>query len=370
MRAYELPPKCEPFITLIFLLAEGNKYYNLNILTKESDFMTLHVRAFIRNGDEQSEKALKTLAELKNEIPHQLTEIDIDLDPDIKLEFGTRVPVIKTGPYIIEAPFDENEIRLHLLSARDAHIKNEEDQGKLFDMKQERKNKFSKGERATYWYSKHYLLVINLFLAIYVGLPFLAPMLEKAGYTDASSLIYRAYRYSCHQLAFRSFFLFGDQPIYPREAAGIEGYVTFQDATGINERDIYESQKYIGDEHIGYKVALCERDLAIFGAMLLFGIYFWASGRRVKQIPFIWVIIVGFVPLGIDGFSQLLTEFPWFTLWDFRESTPFLRVLTGSMLGMMLGWYGYPLFEETMKQTRTALAAKFYSIPEIVDEEN
>jgi len=332
--------------------------------------MTLHVRVFIRNGDERSEKVLKVLDDLQKEIPHQVTEIDVDLDPDIQNEFGKKVPVIRTGPYKLEDPFEDNEIRLHLLSARESQQNKEEDLGEVFEKKQAKKNTFSKGEKATYWYSKHYLLVINLFLALYVGLSFLAPILEKGGYTDASNLIYRAYRFSCHQLAFRSFFLFGDQPIYPREAAGIEGYDTFQDVTGINERDLRASQDFVGDEHFGYKVALCERDLAIFGAMLLFGIMYGLTGRKVKQIPFIWVIIIGFIPLGLDGFSQLLTEFPWFTLWDFRESTPFLRLLTGSILGIMLGWYGYPLFEDTMQQTRTALAAKFYSIPEKIDEGN
>lgn len=332
--------------------------------------MTLHVRVFIRNEDEQCGKALEALEALKNEIQHQVTEIDVDLDPDVKNEYGSKVPVIQTGPYKLEAPFDESEIRLHLISAQDAHIRNEEDQGKLYEIKQKDKNRFSGAERVLYWFSKHYLFVINLFLAIYIGLPFLAPMLQKAGFTEVSSMIYSAYKYSCHQLAFRSFFLFGEQPIYPREAAGIEGFETFQDATGINERDIYASKNFIGNEQIGYKVAFCERDLAIFGAMLLFGIYFWATGRKNKQIPFIWVIIIGFIPLGIDGFSQLLTEFPWFTLWDFRESTPFLRLFTGSLLGIMLGWYGYPLFEESMQQTRTALAAKFYGIPDIIDEES
>ena len=330
--------------------------------------MTLHVRVFIRKNDEQSIRALKVLQTLQNEIPHQVTEIDVDIDPDIQREFGDLVPVIRTGPYKLEAPFDEIDIRLHLISARDSKNRNEEDLGEVFEKKQKRKKTFSKGEKASYWYSKHYLLVINLFLAFYVGLPFLAPVLERSGYSNAADMIYRAYRFSCHQLAFRSFFLFGDQPIYPREAAGIEGFDTFYEATGINERNLRESQDYIGDEHIGYKVALCERDLAIFGAMLLFGIMYGLTGRKVKQIRFIWVIILGFIPLGLDGFSQLLTELPNFTLWDFRESTPFLRMLTGSMLGIMLGWYGYPLFEDTMEQTRTALAAKFYSIPEEIEE--
>ncbi len=332
--------------------------------------MTLHVRVFIRKGDGRSEQVLKSLDALQEEIPHKLTEIDVDLDPDIKKEYGYKVPVIRTGPYKLEYPFEDIEIRLHLLSARESQQNKEEDLGEVFEKKQARKKTFSKGEKATYWYAKHYLLIVNLFLAFYVGLAFLAPILEKGGYTDASNLIYRVYRFSCHQLAYRSFFLFGDQPIYPSEEAGLEGYETFRDVTGINETDLRASQDFVGNEHTGYKVALCERDLAIFGAMLLFGIMFGLTGRKVKQILFIWVIIIGFIPLGLDGVSQLLGRIPEFTLWDVRESTPFLRVLTGSILGIMLGWYGYPLFEDTMRQTRTALAAKLYSIPDEIDQGN
>lgn len=330
--------------------------------------MVLHVRIFIREKGDLCKKALDALYALQKEIPLQVTEINIDLDPDLQKEFGERVPVIRTGPFTLEAPFEDEEIRLHLLSARDSLNQKKEDLGEKFNSLQNKKNNFSKADQFTYWYSKKYLLVINLFLAFYIGIPFLAPILERSGYTDFSRLIYKAYRFTCHQLAFRSFFLFGDQPIYPRETAGIEGYETFFEATEIDERNIIEAQNFIGDDQIGFKVAFCERDLGIFAAMLLYGIYFSITGRKAKQIPFIWVIIIGFIPIGIDGFSQLLPELPFFTLWDLRESTPILRLLTGSILGVMLGRYGYPLFEDTMRQTRTALALKFFSIPEKLDE--
>lgn len=332
--------------------------------------MTLHVRLFYRKDDEQSEQAFKYLASLKSEIPHQVTEIDIDLDPDIQKKYDKLAPVIKTGPYTLQAPFNIDDVKLHLISAKDSKTRNEEDLGDEYKKEQEEKNNISKGERFSYWYAKHYLLVINLFLALYIGLPTLAPVLMKIGATAPAKLIYRVYKPTCHQLAFRSFFLFGDQAIYPREAAGIEGFETFNEVTGINERDIRSSQEFIGNESLGYKIAICERDIAIFGGMLLFGLGFWAADRKVKQIRFIWVIIIGFIPMGIDGFSQLLTEIPGFSLWAFRESTPFLRILTGTLLGIMLGWYGYPLFEETMAQTRTSLASKFFSIPDNDEDES
>ena len=44
-------------------------------------------------------------------------------------------------------------------------------------------------------------------LAVYVGLPFLAPVLEKSGHPFAAQIIYSAYRALCHELPQRSYFL-------------------------------------------------------------------------------------------------------------------------------------------------------------------
>ena len=75
-------------------------------------------------------------------------------------------------------------------------------------------------DRIFYTLARRWLLFFNLALAIYVGLPMLAPVLMNAGLTGPANIIYRAYSPMCHQLASRSFFLFGEQPAYPRAIAG------------------------------------------------------------------------------------------------------------------------------------------------------
>ncbi len=52
--------------------------------------------------------------------------------------------------------------------------------------------------------------------------------------------------------------------------------------------------------------------------------------------------------IGLDGFSQLLSQFDQLTLeWLLpRESTPLLRVLTGAMFGWFTAWFGIPSIEE------------------------
>jgi hypothetical protein len=78
------------------------------------------------------------------------------------------------------------------------------------------------------------LLVVNILVLVYVGLPVLAPVLMKANLESPPAVIYKVYSGLCHQLAYRSWFLFGEQPVYPRAAAGVEGYKTFHEATGLD----------------------------------------------------------------------------------------------------------------------------------------
>jgi uncharacterized membrane protein len=118
------------------------------------------------------------------------------------------------------------------------------------------------------------------------------------------------------------------------------------------------SSKFVGNEVVGYKIALCERDMAIYGSIFLFGIIFGLTGRRIKALPwYIWVL-VGLVPIGLDGLSQLLSQ-PPFSFWAFRESTPFFRVVTGFLFGFTTAWFGYPLVEQAMADSRQLMAAKY-----------
>ena len=67
----------------------------------------------------------------------------------------------------------------------------------------------------------------------------------------------------------------------------------------------------------------------------------------------VWILF-GMVPIGLDGGSQLLSQFfPQINqLIPYRESTPFLRSLTGALFGLFTAWFGYPYVEESMSETR------------------
>ena len=170
----------------------------------------------------------------------------------------------------------------------------------------------------------------------------------SAGYTRPATVIYRFYGLVCHQLAFRSWFIFGEQAAYPREAAGVDNLLPYGIATGLSEDDELAARQFVGDPKVGYKVALCERDVAIYGGILLFGLIFTLTGKRIKPLPWYLWLMVGIVPIAIDG---LLSQ-PPLNMFPYRESTPFLRSVTGFLFGFTTAWFGYPIVEESMQDVR------------------
>jgi uncharacterized membrane protein len=304
------------------------------------------------------------LNSLRDEIPHKLVEVDIDGNRDLQVAYGFDIPVIEVGPYRLKAPFNRQELKMTLGAARDRVEDIQQIDRERYDAQLVRGWKITKSDQFSYWISNHYMLVFNFFVLLYLGLPFIAPILMSAGLTTPASLIYRGYSAMCHQFAFRSWFLFGEQLAYPRSAAGVEWLSSYEDMVGLDADDQWAARKYTGEDDVGYKVALCQRDVAIYGGILIFGVLFAVTGRRIKSIPwYIWVL-VGILPIALDGFSQIFSQpplnmIPPMNLLTYRESTPFLRSLTGFLFGFTTAWFGYPLVEETMVDTRRYMATKF-----------
>ena len=321
------------------------------------------VKLYSRKDCPLCDQARADLQALQANIPHQLEIVDVDSRPEARRLYGDALPVVEVGPYILKAPFDKKELEITLGAVRrgveqDAVIIQAR-QSALLQLPSA--NLWTKADRFSYWLSRHYMAVLNTLVFLYVGLPFLAPVLMKVGITTPANGIYKVYGMVCHQLAFRSWFLFGEQSVYPRSAAGIPGIIPFGLATGINEQDLISARQFIGNNQLGYKIALCERDVAIYGAILLFGLIFLFTKRKLPALPWYLWILIGIVPIGIDGVSQLLSQAPFYLL-PYRESTPFLRTLTGGLFGLTTAWFGYPMVEESMADSKQYLSAKFARI--------
>jgi uncharacterized membrane protein len=328
----------------------------------------LTVTLYTRKNCGLCDEAKAELAALEGELPHRLVEVDIDSDPALQKIYGQRIPVLEIGPYTLVAPITKEQLRMTLGAASDRRGQLEKIGGASYEARVRRGQEITAADRISNWISKHYLLLLNLFMAIYVGLPFLAPTMMEAGLEFPARVIYTIYSPLCHQFGFRSFFLYGEQAVYPLKEAEVTGLKTFDQITGLQNLanpqsvDRLAARQFLGNREVGYKVALCERDVAIYFGLLLFGLLYGLTKRRIPPLHWALWLLVGLGPIGLDGFSQLFSQFnfPWLSqILVYRESTPFLRVLTGALFGLSTAWFAYPYIEESMADTRQFFIKKF-----------
>lgn len=311
----------------------------------------MRVTLFTQDDCQLCEDARADLEALQKEFPHELVEVNIASDAALIARYAEAIPVIKVGPYTLKAPFGPTELRVTLGAAMNGRPQATDRAAVPAD-----RDRAVFLNRAVLAFARHWLAVFNLLIFVYVGLPFAAPTLMKLGATTPARWIYTVYSPLCHQLAFRSWFLFGGQPAYPRQLAGTD-LVPYGVVTGLSEDDYWQARAFIGNDLIGYKVAFCERDVAIYAGMLLAGLLFSLVRQRIRPLPLLAWFVFGIVPIALDGGSQLLSAVPLLSF-PVRESTPFLRTLTGGLFGFMNIWLAYPYVEEAMKDTRALVAAK------------
>lgn len=185
-----------------------------------------------------------------------------------------------------------------------------------------------------HWISSHWLALANLAVGWFLGLPLLAPVLLHAGYTRLGNVIHLIYRPLCHQLPERSIFFWGPQPTY-----------SFDELSGLLGRTV--PPRYVGDTIVGFKTAVCQRDVAIYGTALLCGLLFQLVRSRLRPISF-RVFVAMLVPIGIDGFGQLLGF--WTSSWT-------SRTITGALFGAACVLLAYPYLENGMADVRAETGA-------------
>ncbi len=317
------------------------------------------VTLYYREQCPECEQTLADLNELQESIPHQLVTVNVDHDANLQEKIGLKLPVVEIGPYHLQPPFTRQDMQVMLGAARDRVDQLERVDQDAYQQRLEKGHTMSTSDRMSHFIAYHYLAVANVLLLLYVGLPFLAPVLMKTGQPLLATVIYKIYGPLCHQFAFRSWFLFGQQAYYPRELAGIANVIPYEVIANTKNIDLIQAREFIGNPVVGYKVALCERDVAIYIFMLLFGLLYSITGRRMRSIPWYAWVIVGLVPIGLDGFSQLPSLAAGLPAWlPMRESTPLLRTLTGGLFGWMTAWYLYPMLEDAARETRYIVQRK------------
>lgn len=207
-------------------------------------------------------------------------------------------------------------------------------------------------DRFIFWLARHWLAIFNLVALLYVGLPLLAPILMYVGVEGPAHVIHTMYHPLCHQLPYRSWYLFGSKLAYSQaELAQLVG------------PQALIQHGYLGDPYLGYKVALCQRDTAIYGTIFLAGLGFGLVRKRLKPMPLWAYLLIGVLPMALDGGLQLLSyaapllvpslNFP--TL----ESTPLRRLITGSLFGLSTVWLAYPYVEASFREIVEDLEKRF-----------
>jgi uncharacterized membrane protein len=165
-------------------------------------------------------------------------------------------------------------------------------------------------DRLIYGFARHWVAVIAAFMGLYAGLPLLAPFLMSRGYAGPANLIYSAFRFACHQLPSRSYFVFGQQMAY------------------------------------------CHRDTAIYTSLFLAIVVFGFVRHRVKPMP-LRLYIAFLVPMAIDGLTQLF---------GLRVSNWQMRTITGALFGIGSAWLALPYLEEAFQDIRESVDAQLHNV--------
>lgn len=181
----------------------------------------------------------------------------------------------------------------------------------------------------------------TLFLAAVMALVMAAPLLAFGGGGQA---LYDAFAYTCHQKLSRSLCIFSDGGYWVGDCTPQNGVLT----NSVADR---ESKRVDAGSAVGYKMPVCSRDFAIYGAMLLAALLY-PLVRPVGSRE-VWPaagLVLALVPLGLDGGLQLVSETG--ILPFIYESTNAMRLFTGGLAGFVATFYAIPLLMSMFLQDR------------------
>ncbi len=221
--------------------------------------------------------------------------------------------------------------------------------------------------QAVTWSCRRWLPIFTVLLALYIGLPWLAPVFMALGWTGAAETIYRIYSTQCHQLPQRSFFLFGETPMLSLDAV---------QTLWINSENPLVLRQFIGNADVGWKVAWSDRMVYMYTSLLLFGLVYWPLRHRLKPLPW-WGLLLFLLPMAADGLTHALSDmvgglgtgfrfsnnwlipltggvFPdtFYTGDGFGSFNSWMRLITGILFGLGVVWFAYPRLDEAFGEMK------------------
>jgi uncharacterized membrane protein/glutaredoxin len=256
------------------------------------------VTLYTKKGCHLCEEAKELLLGLQREYDLAIAEVDIESDKGLQKIYGSLVPVVALeGGRILHSEITESQLRQAL---GEPATRTRPSSMTGVQVGERGRDLVLLLNRLILGMANHWLLLLNSAVGLYLGLPILAPLLMARGQIGLSNAIYFAYRFVCHQMPSRSFFI------------------------------------------AGYQMAMCQRDMAIYGSIFVAGLGFNLVRRRLK--PLSWqVFVVLITPMAVDGTLQLL---------GVLESTPLRRLITGGLFGLACVLLAFPYLEEGFQEIR------------------
>ena len=260
--------------------------------------MSRRVTLYTKEGCHLCEEAKELLLGLRREYDLAIAEVDIESDKGLEKIYGSLIPVVSLeGGKIFHSQISESQLRQALGEPPGEATP---DGMTATQMRGWERDLVLLLNRLILGIANHWLLLVNSAVGLYVGLPLLAPLLMARGQTRLSNVIYFAYRFVCHQMPSRSFFI------------------------------------------AGHQMAICQRDVAIYGSILIAGLGFNLVRRRLKPISWPWFVAL-VTPMAVDGTFQLL---------GILESTSLRRLITGGLFGLACVLLAFPYLEEGFQEIR------------------
>ena len=231
--------------------------------------------------------------------------------------------------------------------------------------------------RALLWGLDHWVLIFSVLFGAVNVLPFVAPVWMHLGWTEPARWIYAMYSLLCHQMAQRSFFLFGQQPMYSLADLPLS-------LTGNTTTDMLALRSFLGNPDLGWKVAWSDRMVYMYGAVLLAGMIFGGLRHRRPLHPLgLLTFALLLAPITIDGATHLISDIngglvagfryanlwladltgnvlpTWFYVGDaFGSFNSWMRLISGLTFGFGCVWLAFPYLERAISETAAELRAK------------
>lgn len=199
------------------------------------------------------------------------------------------------------------------------------------------------------------------FIFLYLLGSFIPAIAFNNGNEQLGRRVNSVYRFFCHQRVERSLFIFAGESEDSFYSANFYSVEYLQEEEVIPYYNPYVPDRfsktvfgypYVGNEVVGYKTAICIRDLAIYIALLFTGILYMAysrkNGGKIYKFSFKFCLML-MLPMAVDVLIQILGQiFDWSFVTDAYINSIIKRIITGALFGIGFSLFIFPNLQDSL----------------------